>query len=286
MRIVMSPYLARCHARRLETTKLLLEPLYRLLTNISFHLSQGTPWSMLFHWADPQLSHQLSKVRVLLETALLPPDGSPPGPWAAVSRQLQCDGPQTTPPKAGEPCGMDLEGADEGTSGVSAAGSVDPVSSSLPASSHAGAGTALQLTTSSPCSMGGLPDPLMQLLLAELWPPLAAVCEAGAHGRFLHALAKVCVAVLRCEIVTLTQDARLAMLRLCGSCFVRPGGAALGEPLAVMLEGWTAGTGGLSGEGGIAMLQVRGRSCKPTGLRMDLSSPFLSALGSQRVSYV
>lgn len=74
-------------------------------------------------------------------------------------------------------------------------------------------------------------DPLISLLVSEVWPLAQALCLEGASGRFLHQYAKSTVLLLRAR-----PDALLPLLPqlldVCEACYCQPGGYSLGDVLS------------------------------------------------------
>jgi len=77
----------------------------------------------------------------------------------------------------------------------------------------------------------GQRDPLVALLVSEVWPLAQAVCLEGASGRFLNQYAKSTALLLKAcpeQLPPLLPQ----MFAVCGVCFCRPGGYSLGEVMA------------------------------------------------------
>lgn len=266
-------------ACRADTVRQLLEPLYVLLTQLNAQLApaQGAaqPWATLAPWADPQLTHHLTKVRVLLDAMSLAAERAGGSDGGGSGGGVRTDH-EAAAARAGSGAAAAPAGDERMERESSGSASPPPRTASGRASSSGGAGEAAAAPSSRDAGSGGdaagsgagsgsrpgaleqQHGPVLRLIMAELWPQLHALCSAGASGRFLHALAKCCSAVLRSPGAGGTQPVLEQLLPLCAACFARPGGACLAEPLAAAVEMVGGGGGGLSGPLGGAVVRVRG----------------------------
>jgi hypothetical protein len=248
---------------REETTKLLLQPLHAALTATLAHLRAGKPWAALHgSAAEQQLLHGMARARALLDARLLAAQANA----AVVERAAAARG------GGGGACGGGAAGSrsDPMESGaMSAADAVEDLAARAarltttgggfgrpPAGGAGGGGGgngALAKASSGGARSGGgaagsggaagggaaapeaaFGDPLVELLVAEVWPLAAAAALEGAAGRFLHQYAKATVLLLRAR-----PDALLPllpqMLSVCAAGFCQPGGYSLGEVLSASI---------------------------------------------------
>ncbi|GBF98326.1 hypothetical protein Rsub_10989 [Raphidocelis subcapitata] len=257
---------------REETTKLLLQPLHAALVSTLARLRAGTPWGALAGTAVEQpLLHGMARARALLDAALLSAgaDAARRGRAGAGRGGGGAGGGGREGPGWGVAAASGGDPMESGT--TSAADAVEELSARaarLTTNSNAGVGAGRGTAAAAAAAaaagggfgaFGGAADgppnplqspppqqqqqqqqqqqprgPLVSLLVSEIWPLAQALCLEGASGRVLHQYAKVTALLLRAapeELLPLLPQ----LLAVCGACYCRPGGQALGEVMAAAI---------------------------------------------------
>jgi hypothetical protein len=247
---------------REATTKLLLRPLHSALAAVLAHLQSGAPWSALHGSAgEATLLHGMARARALLDARLLAAQADA----AVVERAAAARsggggacgggaaGSRSDPMESGAQSASDAlddlaaraarltttaSPAHSGGSGGATAATAAAARPPSGAATRAAAGGAAGLRSAgsgsaAPAAAAENPrqDPLVELLVSEVWPLASAAALEGVTGRFLHQYAKTTVLLLRAR-----PDAALPLLpqllSVCAAGFCQPGGYSLGEVLS------------------------------------------------------